>query len=403
MKKVVVAQHLYGFIGGGEILATQFIKAFRKMGYSIAIASTAEINRDKAEKWFNVDLSDVRTYALFPFFFPYLGLYQRYFFPYAINKAIEREKPDLVYIDTLLYKPVLKKKEKMGFKIMNYIHFPDPYYIEDGLRRAFDPVAAQSFKEEQKEYLSKYNSGWWSFYYRAWARISKRIMVEDPFSSAEYVLTNSKYTARAIYALYGKQPTVLYPPVEVEIFERKRKPYSEREKAAVMIGRITREKGHKAVIEAIAKTKSKPKLRIVGGLAPADSAYKDEIEAFARERGVEVEFHINVPREEVAEIAGSSLLFIHNTSGEHFGIAVVEAMASGLPVIVRKSAGPYLDIIDEGRYGLYFEGIEDLASKIDAIAESESEWKKYSELSERRAEDFTEDKFFENLSRIMRE
>ncbi|MGC8753390.1 MAG: hypothetical protein ACP5RO_07720, partial [Fervidicoccaceae archaeon] len=70
---------------------------------------------------------------------------------------------------------------------------------------------------------------------------------------------------------------------------------------------------------------------------------------------------------------------------------------------VRKSAGPYLDIIDEGRYGLYFEGIEDLASKIDAIAESESEWKKYSELSERRAEDFTEDKFFENLSRIMRE
>ncbi|MGB9831296.1 MAG: hypothetical protein ACPLSP_04395 [Fervidicoccus fontis] len=83
-------------------------------------------------------------------------------------------------------------------------------------------------------------------------------MVEDPFSSAEYVLTNSKYTARAIYALYGKQPTVLYPPVEVEIFERKRKPYSEREKAAVMIGRITREKGHQAVIEAIARPKASP-------------------------------------------------------------------------------------------------------------------------------------------------
>ena len=35
---------------------------------------------------------------------------------------------------------------------------------------------------------------------------------------------------------------------------------------------------------------------------------------------------------------------------EQFGIAVVEAMAGGCPVIVHGSGGPYEDIVEHGKY-----------------------------------------------------
>jgi hypothetical protein len=31
-KKVVISRHLYGFVGGGEMLTSSFVKALKKMG-----------------------------------------------------------------------------------------------------------------------------------------------------------------------------------------------------------------------------------------------------------------------------------------------------------------------------------------------------------------------------------
>ena len=69
----------------------------------------------------------------------------------------------------------------------------------------------------------------------------------------------------------------------------------------------------------------------------------------------------------------------------HFGIAVVEGMAAGCPVIVHKSGCPYEDIIDRGYYGLVYQTIEELAEKIDKLMQPES-WKYYHNLSLKRAQ-----------------
>ena len=402
-KKAVVSQHLYGFIGGGEILATAFIKAFKRMGYDVSIATVAGFDKEKVGKWFGINLNDIPVYSLFPTFISILGIYQRLITPYAIKKAVEKERPDYLYIDNQFYKPLLKTKEKYGFKLIQYIHFPEAIYIGD-LRNVHDPEKVNEFKEEQKEYLNKYLRNWrWNLYFKVWKKLIKRILVDDPFDYADYILANSEYTAEAVYAVYGKMPKVLYPPAETEFFKKFSLPYEKRQNAVVMIGRISREKRHKIVVDAISKTRSKPKLKIVGGLAPVDEPYEKEVERFAKEKNVEVEFHINVPREEVAREAGSSKVFVHAIRGEHFGIAVVEGMASGTPVIVHRSGGAYYSIVSRDQYGKSFETMDELASEIDMLMEDEKEWRRYSELSSKRAEDFSEQKFYERVSKLFGE
>ena len=399
-KKVVISRHLYGFVGGGEMLTSSFVKAFKRMGYDVSIASVAKFKKDDTEKYLDVDLNGIKVYSIFPKYIPFFGIYQRLISHHALRKAIEKERPDYLYVDYQLYKPILKTKKKYNFKLIQYIHFPEAIYIED-FKNVHDPEKVKLFREDQREYMGKYfENWWWSLYFKVYVKLAKRILVDDPFEYADYVLANSEYTAEAVHALYGKMPEVLYPPVETEIFKRFSLPYGERQNAVVMIGRIAREKRHKIVIDAISRTRSKPKLKIVGGLSPADEPYKSEIERFAKEKSVEVEFHMNVPREEVAREAGSSKVLVHATEGEHFGIAVVEGMASGTPVIVHRSGGAYYSIVNKNKFGKSFETVDELASEIDMLMENENEWRRYSELSRKRAEDFNEQNFYEKVYKL---
>jgi len=54
---------------------------------------------------------------------------------------------------------------------------------------------------------------------------------------------------------------------------------------------------------------------------------------------------------------------VHPIIYEHFGISVVEAMASGCVSIVHRSGGSYTDIADHDKYVFSFEDVEDLAEK----------------------------------------
>lgn len=185
---------------------------------------------------------------------------------------------------------------------------------------------------------------------------------------------------------------VINPPVKVRDFEPYAdKGFDEREDSVVMIGRIVPEKGIEEVIDAVALTESKPTLKVVGGLIPLMVPYKEPLERRAREKGVRIEFHPNASREELVKIATSSKVFVHATVREHFGIAVVEGMAAGCPVIVHRSGGSYEDIIDYGSYGLHYETTEELANHIDKLIADEKTWRHYHSLSLKRAPEFSEE------------
>jgi len=171
------------------------------------------------------------------------------------------------------------------------------------------------------------------------------------------VFVNSRWTASVAEMVYGEEPEVLNPPLppNVEVVERSR-PFEEREPVVVMLGRFSQEKRYHWVVREVAPrlVKEVPGARLVifgGAATPTLQAYYRRVWRLAEEAGLRVSDSLdakadvylvaNAPRRTINEAMDRARAFLHATINEHWGIAVAEAMARGLPVVVHKSGGAW--------------------------------------------------------------
>jgi heptosyltransferase-2 len=122
-----------------------------------------------------------------------------------------------------------------------------------------------------------------------------------------------------------------------------------------IIGRITPLKGHLHFIKAMARiSRTVPRLKIwIVGDAPASKeAYKEEVQVLVRRLGLWhcTEF-LGTQRDIPGILAHLDLVVLATTTHEAFGRVVVEAQASGVPVVATKVGG-VIDIIEDGKNGL---------------------------------------------------
>ena len=59
-----------------------------------------------------------------------------------------------------------------------------------------------------------------------------------------------------------------------------------------------------------------------------------------------IQFEIGATRSRLFELFSKAKVAIHTMKHEHFGIAIVELMSSGIITIAHNSAGPKTDIIE---------------------------------------------------------
>ena len=80
---------------------------------------------------------------------------------------------------------------------------------------------------------------------------------------------------------------------------------------------------------------------------PEDEEIVKNLKIKAKEMNIidKIEFKINVSRDELYSLFQDTKVAIHTMKYEHFGIAVVELMSSGIITIAHNSAGPKTDII----------------------------------------------------------
>jgi len=166
-----------------------------------------------------------------------------------------------------------------------------------------------------------------------------------------HLVTVSQWMADCIRQIYQRQADVLYPPVDVEIFQ----PCSERQDFYLMASRLVSHKRVELAVDAF--TKLNRPLKIVGE--------GPDLARLKKMAGPNVNFLGWQPQEELAELMGQARAFVH-TCGEDFGIAMVEAQSAGCPVITVDQGSAH-ELVQPGKTGLLYseQTVESLSQAVE--------------------------------------
>jgi glycosyltransferase involved in cell wall biosynthesis len=152
-------------------------------------------------------------------------------------------------------------------------------------------------------------------------------------------IANSRHMQRRIRKVYGRESQVIYPPVDVERFAV----WTNKDEHYVVVSRLVPFKRIDLVVEAFRELPTR-RLIVVGD--------GPELPRLKSKASSNVEFVGFQPADEVHDYVKRARAFLF-PSVEPFGIAVVEALASGTPVIAY-AGGAALEIVGEGRSGTFF-------------------------------------------------
>jgi len=375
--------------------------ALERAGYSPVLTSTTAFNPRKYAEWFGIDISryprvnwNVRLRMF--------GLHLRLVAWRPMLEAIRRYRAELLFTDEVTYRPLLEHRRRMGFRIIEYIHFPyevsvDPRFRGTGLAYGEDPYIVERYGKFPM------NVYWWGY-----VKLLPRYMRGNPFEAADLVLTNSRWTAELARRVYGRAPEVLNPPLppNVPVLEDAR-PFEERLEEVVMVGRFSEEKRYHWVIGEVMPRLLREvpgaRLRIFGGAGTRTaSSYMGRLRELIRRMGLgnAVELIPDAPRSAINGAMDRSRAFLHATVNEHWGIVVAEALARRLPVVVHRSGGAWTDIAEEGRNGLGYGDADEAAEALAKLLTDGRAWRNYS--SSRRVRDLTLDSYARRLGELVR-
>lgn len=178
--------------------------------------------------------------------------------------------------------------------------------------------------------------------------------------------TNSTWTNNHIKRIWKQTlPSIIYPPCSTEKFTTNIHSNSNtsRSNVGVVLAQFRPEKRHDLIIESYSKylinRKNHPQsnnnnlltLKFIGSTrSQADKDRVLELQNYCKTLHIPdtcIEFLTDIPYNDVRSHLLSATYGINAMWNEHFGIAVVEYLASGLIALVHASAGPYLDIVDD--------------------------------------------------------
>jgi len=191
---------------------------------------------------------------------------------------------------------------------------------------------------------------------------------------------NSTAVRERIRRFYGREATVIHPPVDVAELDHT----LEKEPGHFLwVHRLVPYKQPELVLEAFREL---PYRLTMVGIGPLEARLR-------RRLPPNVELHGWMPHAELAELYGRASGFIH-VGEEDFGISMVEALAAGTPVLAL-DAGGARDIVRAGTDGVLIERAElrHLQAGIRAVAQQS--WDPQSLRA--RALEFSTDRFLKQM------
>ena len=221
------------------------------------------------------------------------------------------------------------------------------------------------------------------------------------------IICNSQFTASFYQDSLPSKITILYPPVDVEKFETSKN----KENIILSVGRfdnVLNAKKQDVLIDAFKllfkqKNTENWKLILTGGslIDPDQNSYLKYLKEKAE--NLPIKFIVNPNFKDLQQIYSKSKIYWHAAgfdvdeknhpeNTEHFGMTVVEAMASGLvPVVVAKGGIP--EIISDGIDGYLWKTIDELVFKTKSLIDSPPDLEKMSSKAIFKCQKFSKENF----------
>lgn len=209
-------------------------------------------------------------------------------------------------------------------------------------------------------------------------------------SGVDYYIANSRFIAKRIKKVYGREAAVIYPPVNIDRF----KFCAEKEDYYITASRLVPYKKVKLIVEAFNKMPDK-KLIVIG----KGSEYA-KIKAIAKSNIILMGYQ---PDEILQEKLQKAKAFVF-AAEEDFGIAPVEAQACGTPVIAYGKGGALETVCgagSENQTGIFFP--EQTAESIIEAVNRFEKIKINAEDCRKNAERFSEERFRQEFMKYVEE
>ncbi|MCX7765447.1 MAG: glycosyltransferase family 4 protein [Candidatus Sumerlaeia bacterium] len=172
------------------------------------------------------------------------------------------------------------------------------------------------------------------------------------------------------------------------------------------VGFISKRKGIDILLKAYARIKPElpdSRLVIVGSYSHTPSSYWNELQQIIAQNKLEENVYFTGHREDVARLMAMSDLLVLSSRNEAVPICVLEAMATGIPVVAT-NVGAIVEILEQGKLGIIVPPEDDvaLAEGIRKIITDQAKKQEFCRLAQQKArESYNSQKIFAQIEKVI--
>lgn len=226
-------------------------------------------------------------------------------------------------------------------------------------------------------------------------------------SRIDAIVCNSQFTLRHLDRRLKAKSMVIYPPVDTQPLKSRHS----KEHLILSVGRFHHLKKQDILIDVFKNMHDSGllknwKLIFAGSVLPADREYLSSLRK--RAKNLPVMFEVDAGSEKMRALYGKSSLYWHAAgfkehdpvNFEHFGIAVVEAMASGTVPLVFCGGG-LPEIITNGKNGYLWKDTQSLSEMTMSLVNDSETRNRMAEEAVHRSSDFDRSRFDKSVLELV--
>lgn len=356
--KIVITVPLFlpKWIGGAEVATYNIAKHLAERGHEVHIITTLDESLAEEEK----TKEDIYIHRILSRKIRFIGVVV---FWYKVLLKIRNLNPDIIHTQSLIHNaPVMFSNIIFNFPYIIYGRGSDVY-----------------FPKEPNKSISKL-----------------------ALKNASGVIALSEDMKKEMNKICNRDDISVLPNgIELNKFKgiSEKKLFKKKEKTIIFVGSLRPVKGVKYLIKAMntINKETDTNLIIVG-----DGIDKEGLKTLVEELNLQdcIHFVGKIPNEDVPRYMAQADIFALPSLSEGFPVVVVEAMASGLPIVTTNVRG-LPEIIKNGENGFVVEpqNSEHMAEKILLLLKDEQLYRKISENNKVKAEEYSWDKISGELEK----